>query len=594
MTEKHLKILLIEDLLQDAELIKRAIEKSGYDLVLERVETAAQMKHSLETGNWDLILSDFRVENFGAVEALDILKKSGKNLPFIVVSRAIGEETAVELLKSGTDDLVMKSKLDRLVPAIERSMRTHHASFIAEQAQSSREHLIAVVSHDLKNPLGGISLNLQVALKKLEEASKTSDTIKISAIKTSLERAQKSSQRMLTLIQGILDQTNIQAGKLALKKERSSVSMLMQELSDLFQPLAAKNSIFFEIREESEDCPFPFDFERIFQALGNLVGNSIKFTPAGGTITVWYESSPNEVSFFVRDTGKGIPVDQHSHIFKRFWQAKHTSGQGLGLGLSICRGIVEGHHGRIEVLSSEGKGSTFKITLPRTETSKVSSVETQKERILIIDDDESLGETIADTLRDRGFQVDWVMEAEKGIELLTNKQAKFSLVVADYRLPGMNGGEFAKTLRRQKTENALVPIILCSAEPDIEEMTKTLPVDATLAKPADLTKFISLVEQTLRKKTSTGISAKSINTYLTRRIEDLQSCLHALESSDYETIRSIAHRIKGSASTFGFPELSEIARALEQAVSTADSNVIRKSTTQFENWVSEHPPNDLL
>jgi signal transduction histidine kinase/HPt (histidine-containing phosphotransfer) domain-containing protein len=592
LTGRHLKALLIEDLSQDAVLIEREIQRYGFEFSHDRVKNGQEMKGALEKGTYDIILSDFNLPGFGANEALEILKKSGKNWPFIVVSGAIGEETAVELMKAGADDYVLKSNLDRLVPAIERSLRAHHVSLLAEQAQSSREHLLAVVSHDLKNPLGGVSLNLQVALKKIDDTSQASELIRIENLRPSLERALKSSQRMLQLIQGILDQTNIQSGKLTLRKERASASILIQELSDLFMPLANKNSIHFESLEESEECIFSFDFERVFQMLGNLLGNAIKFTPPGGKITLWYESSPEEVSFFVRDTGAGIPADQQPFIFKRFWQAKHTTGQGLGLGLSICRGIVESHSGNIQVFSNEGKGSTFQATLPRAENVKDSALRTAGKRILIIDDDESLSDALTDALRYQGFQVDHAIAAEEGLKLLSHHGSQFSLIVVDYNLPGMNGGQFAEILRSQNHGNSHIPIILCSAEPNLKALASSLPVTSTLSKPTDLADFVRLINCTLKKPAIPGISEKSIQTYLGRRADDLDSCRHALETSDYESIRSIAHRIKGSASTFGFPDLTELAKKLELAVSAADTTSIKRFVAAFETWITEHSPAD--
>jgi signal transduction histidine kinase len=177
-----------------------------------------------------------------------------------------------------------------------------------------------------------------------------------------IERAARRSNR---LIQDLLDVAVMESGQLSIERARLSASGLIVEAADMQRPLAASSSLELRIEADSELPEVSGDQDRLLQVFENLIGNAIKFTKAGGRITVGATSRDHEVIFRVADTGSGIAPENLPRVFDRFWQATRTGRQGAGLGLPITKGIVEAHGGRIWVESTPSRGTTFFFTIPQ-------------------------------------------------------------------------------------------------------------------------------------------------------------------------------------------------------------------------------------
>jgi signal transduction histidine kinase len=171
------------------------------------------------------------------------------------------------------------------------------------------------------------------------------------------------AEQMNRLIGDLLDAAAIDAGRLAIDREPRDAAELASDAIEMLRPLAEHDSISVEQPPVPEPVRVSCDRDRIVQVLGNLIGNAIKFTPTGGSITVTVARDASNVRFAVADTGPGIPPEQLAHLFERFWRAPGNA-PGVGLGLYIAKGIVEAHGGRIWVESQVGRGSTFSFTLP--------------------------------------------------------------------------------------------------------------------------------------------------------------------------------------------------------------------------------------
>ena len=228
-----------------------------------------------------------------------------------------------------------------------------------QQAVRARDDLVAVVSHDLRNPLGVI----QMQTSQLLRVSTAAQSDQSRRLRTAAERIQRSVDRMNALIQDLLDLAKIEAGRFALQPEPIEVGGLVEETLALMRPLAEARRIAI-LAPSSHAPPVLADPERVFQVFSNLIGNAIKFTPEGGTIAVTVDPQPGCVLFTVRDTGPGIPADQLPQLFNRYWQAPRKGQEGTGLGLYIAKGIVDSHGGRIWVESTPGAGTRFMFTLP--------------------------------------------------------------------------------------------------------------------------------------------------------------------------------------------------------------------------------------
>ncbi|HEY0243177.1 MAG TPA: ATP-binding protein [Gemmatimonadaceae bacterium] len=228
----------------------------------------------------------------------------------------------------------------------------------AKDATRARDDLVAIVSHDLRNPVHTIHM----AASFLLEVAPAND--RRTQARKQLEVIQRSATRANRLIQDLLDVAKIQAGGLAVDPVAVEVQSLVNEVMESATPLAGAKQIRVS-GETSSDLPqVASDRERILQVFTNLIGNAIKFTPRGGEIRILASHDSGEVRFTVADSGPGIPAEHLDHVFDRYWQAKSTAKLGTGLGLSIAKGIVEAHGGRIWVESPPGSGAQFNFTLP--------------------------------------------------------------------------------------------------------------------------------------------------------------------------------------------------------------------------------------
>jgi chemotaxis family two-component system sensor kinase Cph1 len=230
--------------------------------------------------------------------------------------------------------------------------------FLGEQrAVQARDDLLAVVSHDLRGPLSAVLLQTEVMLHLTGAGDKGADVLRGSA-----ERIRRSAAHMKALTDDLLDLASIEAHRFTLRLKSMESRELVEEALLDASPLAEAKRITLAV--ELIDVPrLEADPERIFRVLSNLLGNAIKFTPEGGTITIRTERRGDNLSIAVADTGPGIAADQLPHVFERYWKAQSTSQPGSGLGLYIASGIVEAHGGKIWAESS-ADGSRFTFILP--------------------------------------------------------------------------------------------------------------------------------------------------------------------------------------------------------------------------------------
>ena len=227
----------------------------------------------------------------------------------------------------------------------------------AERAVRSRDDLLAVVSHDLKDPLNVIQMASQLARLQVKDA----------AALATLERIDRATTRMRVLISDLLDLSKIEAGRFQIHLGRFEVRALVADAVSLQTQIAETKSVWLD-SSDVEDILLVADRDRLFQVLTNLLGNAIKFSPDGSDIKISAQHVDGFVRFDVRDKGAGISPNLLPHVFDRYWQAPRSRArEGSGLGLFIAKGLVDAHGGRISVDSHVGEGSTFTFTVPFTE-----------------------------------------------------------------------------------------------------------------------------------------------------------------------------------------------------------------------------------
>jgi PAS domain S-box-containing protein len=247
--------------------------------------------------------------------------------------------------------------LQRLVALAESERRRSEA----EAAVRLRDEVLSVVSHDLRNPVSTVSMS--AALLADPEINLSDDDRR-----KQVDVIARSAQRMNRLIQDLLDVARIEGGRFTISCKCEDAGALAGEACEAFRSVATQKSISLECRCEDRMPRIDVDRDRILQILSNFLNNALKFTPAGGRVTITTARTGDDgARFSVSDTGPGIATTDLPNVFNRFWQAKRTAHLGSGLGLAIAKGIADAHRGRVGVDSSVGEGSTFWLELPRSQ-----------------------------------------------------------------------------------------------------------------------------------------------------------------------------------------------------------------------------------
>jgi signal transduction histidine kinase len=232
--------------------------------------------------------------------------------------------------------------------------RVHQHS---QEASRLRDQVLAVVSHDLRNPLAVVSLSAGTFRKRAEELSDR-------ALLKKAETIKRAADRMEHLIADLLDMASIRAGGLKVEVSPQEIEPLVREAVDQHQPFATEKGVTLVFVSEAENVAIRCDRQRILQMLSNLLGNALKFCSRGDRVAVRVRREGGEVRLEVADTGPGIPPADQAHIFDAYWSSERRGNKGNGLGLFIAKGIVTAHGGRIWIDSEPGEGSTFVVSLP--------------------------------------------------------------------------------------------------------------------------------------------------------------------------------------------------------------------------------------
>ena len=267
----------------------------------------------------------------------------------------LGSETR---RRYGSDELALAVGLARTAAQAVDNARLYQAAQLATRA---RDDLLAIVSHDLRNPIHAIYMASSFMLDVLPEDDADPNTA-ISRKQAQVMR--RSAQRANTLIGDLLDITRIEAGRLKINAQPVDAADLLQDALHEAAPLAEQKGLSLHAAPSGTLPRVSADRSRMAQVFANLIGNAVKFTPAGGMVEVRAEQREGEVLFTVRDSGPGIEAAHLPHLFDRYWQARETQQLGTGLGLFIAHGVTEAHGGRMWAESTRGDGATFYFTLP--------------------------------------------------------------------------------------------------------------------------------------------------------------------------------------------------------------------------------------
>jgi signal transduction histidine kinase len=374
-------VLILENDIADFELITHELDRFGFTARYERVETEADFIARLEEKP-DVILADYSLAGFDDLRALEILRESGMVIPFIVLTGAVREDRVVECMKKGAADYLLKDRIMRLGPAVQRALEEgelRRQKLEAEQAlrqknveleQQYRQAqaasrmksiFLANMSHELRTPLTAvigfaeILVDGKVGPLTVEQLDFMQDIL-------------SNGKHLLGLINDVLDLARVESGMMPVRPERVCLPDLIRESIAGLRLSATERQVHLTTEVQMSAIEVFLDPQKLKQVILNYVSNALKFTPVGGRITVRAHLAKDSVlRLEVEDTGIGIAKEDLRLLFQDFQQLDggvSKQVQGTGLGLALTKRLVEAQGGKVGVVSVPGKGSTFFAELP--------------------------------------------------------------------------------------------------------------------------------------------------------------------------------------------------------------------------------------
>jgi signal transduction histidine kinase/HPt (histidine-containing phosphotransfer) domain-containing protein/ActR/RegA family two-component response regulator len=525
-----LEILHIEDNPTDARLIERHLRQHGLGARIQRVDRSADVLAAL-TGpvRWDAVLTDFHLPAVDFRQVPGWVRQHAPDCPLVLVSGSIGEEAAVELLREGVWDFVLKDNLTRLVPVLERSFRDRAQCLAAREAERElalhREHLaelvaqrtreleaerahaeqlmhaksefLAHMSHEIRTPLNGVLGLARIGWR--DTAGQPAREIFAGIL--------ESGQLLRGLIDDILDFSKIEAGKLSLERAPFDLAAVLRRAMRFGQQRAEAKGIGLRIEWPAELPPGCLgDALRIEQIVTNLLSNAVKFTHRGEVVLA-VRREAGETHITVTDSGIGMSPEQVARVFAPFEQADASTTRrygGSGLGLTITRSLVGLMGGTLAVRSRLGEGSVFEVRLPLPaapadtlpprphDAPPAAAGQRRLEGLAVLAaEDNTVNQFLLKSLLGaEGALVTLASNGVEAVEHFRRDPAGFDVVLMDVQMPVMDGYEATRQLRALAPQ---LPVIgqtahalprdreQCLAAGMCEHLTKPLDPDALVA-----------------------------------------------------------------------------------------------------------------
>ncbi len=470
---KPLRILFVEDSREDAELEERNLRKGGLEFISKRVQTREDLARELVEWKPDLVISDYSLPGIDGMAVLQTVREMNTDVPFIFVSGTIGEERAIESLKGGATDYVVKDHLAGFLSKVRRALREaddreRRRKLEQELRQAQKMEAIGRlaggVAHDFNNLLTVITGYARLALGRAAPGDPLSGDLE-EVIRAS-EGAASLTRQLLTFSRRHVTAPTV-----------LNINQRVSEMTKMLKRIIGED-VELVTKLEPELGNVKADPGQVEQVIMNLAVNARDAMPGGGTLTIETrnvtldeaealehpEAPPGpHVLLTMSDTGTGMSAETKAHLFEPFFTTKDL-GKGTGLGLSTVYGIVRQSGGSVDVTSEPGQGATFRIHFPRVEERVEPGRETRvskrgpagSETVLLVEDSDSLRRLVHHVLLKHGYTVLLACDGEHALNVSDEHNGPIHLLVTDVVMPRMGGLELAKRLLQTRPDTRVL------------------------------------------------------------------------------------------------------------------------------------------
>jgi len=526
------RIVIVDD---DPSLLKalpEAVRLRLKDVAVDTCDSAADALSKISVTDYDAIVADIKMPGMDGLALLAEIRTLRPDTPTVLITGHGHDDFAVLALRGGAYDFVQKpidrdyivASLTRAIEERERRRRVEaqqafleqHAELLEKiieertrelrEANRLKDQFIAMLSHELRSPLGAIRMWASLLRGGKLDAERTARAI---------EAIERSAMTQAQLVEDLLDVSRITAGKLVLDARPIDLAAVAEAALDAVRADAEAKEVRIEQVFELGAGRVQGDPARLQQVMWNLLSNAVKFSSRGGRVVLRLACGDGQAIISVRDEGEGIAPEFLPHVFEPFRQADITDTRahgGLGLGLAIVHDVVELHRGTIEVESKgKGQGATFTVRLPlvgaRSEAARGvarqpalsgeefrPSPSLQGVRVLVVDDDAGARESVTAVLEQSGASVRAVESAAEAVETLEREPP--DVLLSDIAMPGMDGYAFLGQARA-RLPGAQLPAAALTAYADATDRARALAAgfQAHLAKPVDPAELVAVVAE---------------------------------------------------------------------------------------------------
>ncbi|MGE5517392.1 MAG: response regulator [Bacteroidota bacterium] len=620
-----IRVLLLEDDPADARLVERMLRRiTAPTFAVEIAGRLHQATQRLAQGDIDVVLADLSLPDSAGLATLTALTAAAPDLPVVVLTGNDDDSQAIEALKHGAQDYLVKGSGDGMMlarvvryaierKATERALK--EARDRAELAAHAKSVFLATVGHEVRTPLNGILGMTRLLL----------DTPLDVKQRTFAETVLSSGELLLLLVNDILDFSRLEADGLTLEAVSFDVVDMVDELRLMMAPRAAEKGLILGCRFGAGVPAYVAgDPLRLRQVLLNLVGNAIKFTERG-SVTMAIEvvgvqdDGRVQLRFAVSDTGIGIPEEAREGLFTEFWQVDSSITRrfgGTGLGLAICKRLVTLMGGEIGYDSHGGAGSSFWFVValpaaePPTMAETVRDCDALPQRdVLLVDDNPVNREVAAGLLERHGHRVKSVEDGLAAVEAM--RLGGFDLVLLDMHMPGIDGLETARRIRALGGAAQSTPLWLLTANPSERDgrLWRDAGLNGCLAKPFRADDVLKLLAEPSAVPEDRGMASGPepallalpdlladmkdlgrdrmrglVDLFRTSSAKDLNQVVAAAEAGDLAALAPVVHRMASASASLQLPGLNERCRTIETLARADDPTAIALARALPDLW----------